>query len=48
MKLHLTHQYGTYMTFSDRSCIKNSGIGPFKLLFDKSLKEKNLNGKLQF
>ena len=43
MKLHLMHQHGTYKIFSDLSCIKKSGKGPFKLLFDKSLKENNLN-----
>jgi hypothetical protein len=34
------HPYWTYKTFSDCSCVRKSGKGPFKLLFDKSLKEK--------
>ena len=48
MKLHLMDQHGTYKTFNNRSCIRKSGIGPFKLLFDKSLTENNLNAELQF
>jgi len=42
------HQHGTYKTFRDGSCIRKSGKEPFKLLFDKSLKENNLNTELQF
>jgi len=38
MKLHLIYQHGTYKTFSDGSCVRKSGKGPFKPLFDKSLK----------
>jgi hypothetical protein len=48
MKLHLMYQHGTYKTFSERICIKKSGKCPFKLLFDKSLKEtkkKKIEGK---
>jgi len=41
------HQHGTYKTFSERNCIRKSGKGPSKLLFDKSLKENNLNVELQ-
>ena len=48
MKLHLIHQHGTYKTFSDCSCIRKSGKGPFKLLLDKFLKGKNLNAVLKF
>jgi len=47
LKLHLMHQHGTYKTFSERNCIRKSGKGPSKLLFDKSLKENNLNVELQ-
>jgi len=32
--------HGTYKNLSDRKSIRKSGKGPFKLLFDKSLKGK--------
>jgi hypothetical protein len=48
LNFNLIHRRRTYKTFSDRSCIRKSGIGPFKLLFDKSLKENNVNSELQF
>jgi hypothetical protein len=40
--------HGTYKTFSDSSLFKKTGKGPFKLLFDKSLKMNNLYAQLQF
>jgi len=46
MKLHLIHRHETYKTFNDRSCIRESGKGPFKLLFDKSLKGNKFDAEL--